>query len=50
IFSHAFPKAVIPPGYAENIKQSGIGLLSKWSLEQTILNHPATGWILAHCG
>ncbi|KAF8509456.1 hypothetical protein JB92DRAFT_516698 [Gautieria morchelliformis] len=28
-FSHAFPKAVIPPGYAENIKQSGIGLLSK---------------------
>ncbi|KAF8508322.1 hypothetical protein JB92DRAFT_2832415 [Gautieria morchelliformis] len=42
---YAFPKAVIPPGYAENIKQSGIGLLSKWSPQQTILNHPATGWI-----
>ncbi|KAF8515657.1 hypothetical protein JB92DRAFT_2829592 [Gautieria morchelliformis] len=50
ILSHASPMAVIPTVYVEKIKQSGIGLLSKWSPQQTVLNHPATGWVLTHCG
>ncbi|KAF8509037.1 hypothetical protein JB92DRAFT_3188895, partial [Gautieria morchelliformis] len=50
ILSHASPMAVIPTGYVEKIKQSGIGLLSKWSPQQTVLNHPATGWVLTHYG
>jgi len=50
ILSHASPKAVIPPGYVEKIKESEIGFLSTWTPQQLILNHPVTGWILTHCG
>ena len=42
IFSHASPKAVVPPGYAEKIKQSEIGLLSTWSPQQLIFDHPVS--------
>jgi hypothetical protein len=44
IFSHASPRATISAGYAEKIRQSGIGLLAKWSPQQTILNHPVRTW------
>ncbi|KAF8583175.1 glycosyltransferase family 1 protein [Ramaria rubella] len=50
ILSHPTTRALIPSGITERIKESGLGLLSTWSPQQTILNHPATGWILTHCG
>ncbi|KAF8583172.1 glycosyltransferase family 1 protein [Ramaria rubella] len=50
ILSHPAKEAQAPKGLADKVKQSGLGLLSKWCPQQTILNHPATGWILTHCG
>ncbi|KAF8577021.1 glycosyltransferase family 1 protein [Ramaria rubella] len=50
ILSHPTTRALIPSGLTERIKESGLGLLSTWSPQQTILNHLATGWILTHCG
>ncbi|KAF8572743.1 glycosyltransferase family 1 protein [Ramaria rubella] len=50
ILSHPTARALIPPEITERIKESGLGLLSTWSPQQTILNHLATGWILTHCG
>ncbi|KAH9476096.1 Linamarin synthase 2 [Psilocybe cubensis] len=32
------------------VQGSGIGLVSKWLPQQFILNHPATGWFISHCG
>ena len=42
ILSHASTFAVVPSEYAEKINQSGLGLLSTWSPQQTILNHPVS--------
>ncbi|KAF8586996.1 glycosyltransferase family 1 protein [Ramaria rubella] len=50
IMSYAAEEALVPEGMATKIKESGLGLLSKWAPQQTILNHAATGWILTHCG
>ncbi|KAF8466824.1 hypothetical protein JB92DRAFT_2801893 [Gautieria morchelliformis] len=33
-----------------NNLELGFSRNAKWSPQQTILNHPATGWILTHCG
>ncbi|KAK7682538.1 hypothetical protein QCA50_014338 [Cerrena zonata] len=50
IFSHASPFAVIPDEIQAKVKAYGKGFLSKWSPQQTILAHPATGWFVTHGG
>ncbi|KAH9851061.1 UDP-Glycosyltransferase/glycogen phosphorylase [Lenzites betulinus] len=50
ILSHASPMAVVPEEVKEKVKAYGRGVLSPWSPQQTILEHPATGWFVAHGG
>ncbi|TCD70764.1 hypothetical protein EIP91_001793 [Steccherinum ochraceum] len=50
ILSHASPFAIIPDEVLSKVKAYGDGLLTKWSPQQTILSHPATGWFLTHGG
>ncbi|KAH9901483.1 UDP-Glycosyltransferase/glycogen phosphorylase [Cubamyces lactineus] len=51
ILSHASPFAgTIPDAVREKVKLYGKGLLSPWTPQQTILDHPATGWFVAHGG
>ncbi|KAI0333570.1 UDP-Glycosyltransferase/glycogen phosphorylase [Cubamyces sp. BRFM 1775] len=51
ILSHASPFAgSIPDAVKEKVKLYGKGLLSPWTPQQTILEHPATGWFVAHGG
>ncbi|EIN06342.1 UDP-Glycosyltransferase/glycogen phosphorylase [Punctularia strigosozonata HHB-11173 SS5] len=50
ILSHNSPQAVIPPDFVTKAETSGLGILSKWSPQQVILDHEATGWFLSHCG
>ncbi|EIW63128.1 UDP-Glycosyltransferase/glycogen phosphorylase [Trametes versicolor FP-101664 SS1] len=50
ILSHASPMAIIPEEVREKVKAYGRGLLSPWSPQQTILEHPVTGWYLTHGG
>ncbi|KAL7281193.1 hypothetical protein ACG7TL_004501 [Trametes sanguinea] len=51
ILSHASPFAgVLPDDIVNKVKAYGKGLLSQWSPQQTILEHPATGWIVTHGG
>ncbi|KZO90755.1 glycosyltransferase family 1 protein [Calocera viscosa TUFC12733] len=39
------------PEYLEDkIKQSRLGILVSWVDQQSVLSHPATGWMLSHCG
>ncbi|OBZ67170.1 UDP-glycosyltransferase 88A1 [Grifola frondosa] len=50
ILSHASPLAVVPEEVSQKVREYGLGLLSPWTPQQTILNHPATGWFVAHGG
>ncbi|KAG6830042.1 hypothetical protein H0H92_002460 [Tricholoma furcatifolium] len=50
ILTHAGPHAQIKPELAERIKASGIGFLAQWAPQEFVLNHPATGWFVSHCG
>ncbi|EIN06307.1 UDP-Glycosyltransferase/glycogen phosphorylase [Punctularia strigosozonata HHB-11173 SS5] len=50
ILSHAAPFAVIPDDVAAKVKEFDLGFLSSWTPQQTILNHPVTGWFITHCG
>ncbi|KAF8528379.1 hypothetical protein BU17DRAFT_80691 [Hysterangium stoloniferum] len=50
ILAHASPDAVIPPDVSLKVQASGTGVLSPWAPQQLILDHPATGWFLTHCG
>jgi len=50
ILAYASHYAKISEQLAEKIKSSGLGMLTAWSPQQSILNHPATGWFVTHCG
>jgi len=40
IFAYASPKAELSEQLTERIQSSGLGLITKWSPQQFILNHP----------
>nr|VWP02307.1 Trihydroxynaphthalene reductase (EC (T3HN reductase) [Ganoderma boninense] len=51
ILSHASPFAAkIPDEIQEKVKAYGKGFLSPWTPQQLILDHPVTGWFIAHGG
>ncbi|KAF9063048.1 hypothetical protein BDP27DRAFT_1385021 [Rhodocollybia butyracea] len=50
IFSHASPLANLPAEFFASIKESGIGLASPWSPQETILQHEVTGFFVTHGG
>ncbi|KAH9895042.1 UDP-Glycosyltransferase/glycogen phosphorylase [Cubamyces lactineus] len=50
ILSHAPYTEHIPDQVKEKVKIYGKGLLSSWSPQQTILEHPVTGWYVTHGG
>lgn len=50
IMSYAAPTAYIPDIVSQMIKKYGLGLVTRWSPQQTILAHPVTGWFLTHAG
>ncbi|KIM38975.1 glycosyltransferase family 1 protein [Hebeloma cylindrosporum] len=50
VLCHASPYAKFPEEIANDVKASGLGLLTTWAPQQYILSHPATGWFLTHGG
>ncbi|KAJ7701948.1 hypothetical protein B0H17DRAFT_924175, partial [Mycena rosella] len=50
ILCHASPFATISPALRDKINASGVGMITRWSPQQYILTHPATGWFMTHCG
>ncbi|THH28048.1 hypothetical protein EUX98_g6129, partial [Antrodiella citrinella] len=50
ILSYGSPLAQLSDSFKEKIEQSGLGVLSRWSPQQTILAHPALGWFVTHAG
>ncbi|CDO72764.1 Glycosyltransferase Family 1 protein [Trametes cinnabarina] len=51
LLSHASPFAdTLPDEIVNKVKAYGKGFLSQWSPQQSILEHPATGWFVTHCG
>ncbi|KAM5530920.1 hypothetical protein V8D89_015410 [Ganoderma adspersum] len=51
ILSHASPFAAnVPEEIQQKVKAYGKGVLSPWTPQQLILDHPATGWFIAHGG
>jgi len=50
ILAYASSYAKLSEQQVEKIKLSGLGMLTKWSPQHFILNHPATGWFVTHCG
>ncbi|KDR73125.1 hypothetical protein GALMADRAFT_158264 [Galerina marginata CBS 339.88] len=50
VFSFASPFAKVSDDLNAKVKLSGLGIITPWAPQQFILNHPATGWFLTHCG
>ncbi|TCD65432.1 hypothetical protein EIP91_002688 [Steccherinum ochraceum] len=50
IMSHGSPLAQLTDTFKAKVQESGLGLLSSWSPQQTILTHKALGWFVSHCG
>ncbi|KAJ7108400.1 UDP-Glycosyltransferase/glycogen phosphorylase [Mycena crocata] len=50
ILAHASPFAVVSESLLDKISASGLGMATKWSPQQFILSHPATGWFMTHGG
>ncbi|KAI0738932.1 UDP-Glycosyltransferase/glycogen phosphorylase [Daedaleopsis nitida] len=50
ILSYASPLASVPDHIRDKVKVYGKGVLSPWTPQQLILDHPATGWFVAHGG
>ncbi|CDO72757.1 hypothetical protein BN946_scf184994.g10 [Trametes cinnabarina] len=51
LLSHAAPRAaILPDEFVQKVQAYGKGFLSPWAPQQTILEHPATGWFLTHGG
>ncbi|KAI0745368.1 UDP-Glycosyltransferase/glycogen phosphorylase [Earliella scabrosa] len=50
ILSHASPLAAIPDEIKEKVATYGKGIMSPWTPQQLILDHPALGWFVAHGG
>ncbi|KAL0580554.1 hypothetical protein V5O48_001462 [Marasmius crinis-equi] len=44
------PFASVPDDVISKIRGSGIGYFTKWASQESILQHPATGWFITHCG
>ncbi|TBU37221.1 UDP-Glycosyltransferase/glycogen phosphorylase [Dichomitus squalens] len=50
ILSIASPFAKVPEEIKTKVKAYGKGVISSWTPQQLILDHPATGWFIAHGG
>ncbi|KAI0633610.1 UDP-Glycosyltransferase/glycogen phosphorylase [Trametes polyzona] len=50
ILSSASPVAVVPDEVHAKVKAYSKGIISPWTPQQLILDHPATGWFIAHGG
>ncbi|KAI0823359.1 UDP-Glycosyltransferase/glycogen phosphorylase [Trametes gibbosa] len=50
ILSYASPIAVVPDNIWEKVQTYGRAIVSPWTPQQAILDHPATGWFIAHGG
>jgi len=50
IFAHPSQLTIIPNDVTQRLKDSGLGITSKWAPQQPILLHPATGWYVTHAG
>ncbi|KAJ7153120.1 UDP-Glycosyltransferase/glycogen phosphorylase [Mycena crocata] len=50
ILSHASPYAVLSESLLDKINSCGLGMTAKWSPQQFVLNHAATGWFMTHGG
>ncbi|KAI0790603.1 UDP-Glycosyltransferase/glycogen phosphorylase [Abortiporus biennis] len=50
IMGSASHRSDVPESVYEKVKEYGLGLIAKWTPQQSILSHPATGWFVSHCG
>ncbi|KAF9259975.1 UDP-Glycosyltransferase/glycogen phosphorylase [Marasmius fiardii PR-910] len=50
LFSQASPFANMPSEVTSKIADSGFGKVVKWAPQDTVLQHPATGWFITHGG
>ncbi|KAJ3487414.1 hypothetical protein NLI96_g3561 [Meripilus lineatus] len=50
VMSHASPFSSVPDSVKKKVENSGLGILSQFTPQHTILAHPVTGWFVTHCG